>query len=46
MTKEILRVSTIRGGDEPIEIGVYDKVYLLQPGSGREFPLKQDKNDY
>jgi alpha,alpha-trehalase len=38
---EILRVSTIRGGDEPIKIGVYDKIYELAPGSSREFSLKE-----
>jgi alpha,alpha-trehalase len=42
MTADILRVSTIRGGDEPIEIGVHDEVHQLPPGSGREFPLKQN----
>jgi alpha,alpha-trehalase len=41
MTTEILRVSSIRGGEEPIEIGVYDEVHQLPPGSGREFPLKE-----
>jgi alpha,alpha-trehalase len=41
MTKEILRVSTVRGGEEAIEIGVYDKSYKLPPGTGREFSVKQ-----
>jgi alpha,alpha-trehalase len=42
MTTDILRVSSIRGGEEPIEIGIYDKVYQLPPGSGREFVLREN----
>jgi alpha,alpha-trehalase len=42
VTNEILRVSTIRGGGEPIQIGVYDRSYELPPGSGREFSLKEN----
>ena len=45
MTAEILRVSTIRGGEEPIKIGIFDKTYELPPGSGREFSLKDDSVD-
>ena len=41
MTSEILRVSTIESGEQPIKIGVYDKSYELPPGSGREFSLKE-----
>jgi len=40
MTPDILRVSTIRGSEESMKIGVYDKTYELPPGSGREFSLK------
>jgi len=42
MTGETLRVSTIRGGEEPIKIGVNGKSYELPPGSGREFSLKEN----
>ena len=42
MTNEILRVSTIRGEEKPIMIGVFDKSYELPPGSGREFTLKEN----
>jgi len=41
MTAEILRVSTIRSGEQPIKIGVHDKSNELPPGSGREFSLKE-----
>jgi hypothetical protein len=41
MTAEILRVSSIRSGEKPFKIGVYDKSYELPPGSGREFSLKE-----
>jgi trehalose/maltose hydrolase-like predicted phosphorylase len=41
VTSEILRVSSIRSGEEPFKIGVYDKSYELPPGSGREFSLKE-----
>jgi len=40
VTSEILRVSSIRSGEEPFKIGVYDKIHELPPGSGREFSLK------
>jgi alpha,alpha-trehalase len=42
VTNEILRVSTIRAEEEPIQIGVYEKSYELPPGSGREFSLKEN----
>jgi len=42
LTTEILRVRSIRSGEDPFKIGVYDKVYELPPGSGREFSLKGD----
>jgi alpha,alpha-trehalase len=42
MTAEILRVSTIRGGDEPIKIEVNGRSYELPPGTGRQFSLKED----
>jgi alpha,alpha-trehalase len=41
MTSEFLRVSSIRSGEGPLQIGVYDKIYELLPGSGREFSLKE-----
>jgi alpha,alpha-trehalase len=44
ITADILRVSTIRGGEEPIKVGVYDKTCELPPGSGREFSLKDDSD--
>jgi hypothetical protein len=44
MTGEILRISTIQGGKEPIKIGDYDKTYELPPGSGREFSLKDNSD--
>jgi hypothetical protein len=40
ITPDILRVSTIRGSEESMQIGVYDRTYELPPGSGREFSLK------
>ena len=43
VTSDILRVSTIRCGEEPIQIGVYDKTYELSPGSGREFSLNESE---
>lgn len=41
MTSEFLRVSSILSGEEPFKIGVYDQIYDLLPGSGREFSLKE-----
>ena len=40
MTAELLRVSAIRSGAEPIKIGVYDETFELPAGSGHQFSLK------
>jgi alpha,alpha-trehalase len=45
VTSDILRVSTIRGTKQPIKIGVYDRIYELAGGSGREFSLKNPERN-
>jgi alpha,alpha-trehalase len=40
ITHEILRVSSIRGAEEPLKISVNGKSCELPPGSGREFSLQ------
>jgi trehalose/maltose hydrolase-like predicted phosphorylase len=42
---DILRVSTIRFTKQPIKIGVYDRIYELPAGSGREFSLKNPERN-
>jgi hypothetical protein len=42
MTNEILRVSTIHSGEEPIKINVNGISHELPPGSGREFSLQEN----